>query len=189
MRHIDDFQMAGEDVTDIVKWGRRVRRFIRMLSQHRHGGARAHAFARGHQQLLAIGRDAHRARIPAGGNESEHRRIGLLRDVDHRDVVVVSVGNVKEFSIGAHRQRIRGRPDRVLRIERGLDGLDDLPVGNDAHAVRSRIGNKEPAIGSVSKIAGMGFHRDARNFLQAGGLQQTDRLIPPVGNGHGLEIG
>ena len=57
--------------------------------------ARRLRVARADEDLLAVGRDGDRARIPRRRDESEDDGLAWVRNVNDRDVVVVGVGDVE----------------------------------------------------------------------------------------------
>ena len=59
---------------------------------------------------LAVGRDGHGRRIPAGGDEALDLAPFGRRDVDDGDAVVVGVGDVERLAVGGDRQGVGRAP-------------------------------------------------------------------------------
>ena len=100
------------------------------------------------KQALAIGGDCHGRRIPAGGDEAANLAAAGAGDVNHRDAIVVGIGNVERLPVGGDSEGIGRAPLGGSRKEARGDRLDDnAPSGiDDPHGVGRRARHEQPVV-------------------------------------------
>jgi hypothetical protein len=133
-----------------------------------------------HENGLAVGGDGDRGRVPPGRDEPGDDALLRLLDVHHRDAVVVRVRHVQPLPVRADRDRVRRRPLRRLREQRGVDHLvDDALLGVDhVDAVARRARDEQPPVGGVQgELVRVLADRDLRHDAQLDRIERQH--LPP----------
>ena len=84
------------------------------------------------EQVLAVGRDGHGGRIPAGRNEALDLALVRLGNVDDGNTVVIGVGDEQRLAVRCDGDGVRRAAGRSAREQRRANRLgDDAAFGID----------------------------------------------------------
>ena len=142
-RQVNDAQGALEEPGDVLHLliGRTIDAGLRPARV----GLGGQSFAVGDQQVLAVGRHAHRRGIPANWNEPQRTALARLLHVEDGHGVIIGVRDKQRLFVRRERQAVRRGPGRGFWIERRpncLQGFAGVRVEH-RHRVPTRIGHIE----------------------------------------------